>query len=93
MEIKYVRNQEFIFRKIVDETILVPVKQNVAELNCIYSLNEVGSFLWQKLTEPQELSSLQSAVLSEFDASPEQVAVDISQFLTDLISFGAVQEV
>jgi len=70
MEKKYIRNPNFIFRKIVDETILVPIRQNVAELNCIYSLNEVGSFLWQKLAEPQDLSTLQSAVVSEFAASP-----------------------
>ncbi len=91
-EKKYIRNPNFIFRKIVDETILVPIRQNVAELNCIYSLNEVGSFLWQKLAEPQDLSTLQSAVVSEFAASPEQVAEDISLFLTDLTSFGAVEE-
>jgi len=76
----------------VDETILVPVRQNVAELNCIYSLNEVGSFLWQKLAEPQDLSALQSAVLTEFDASPEQLAVDINLFLSELTKFGAVEE-
>jgi len=93
MELKYIRNPNFIFRKIVDETILVPIRQNVAELNCIYSLNEVGSFLWQKLADPQDLSTLQSAVLTEFDADPNQIAEDISQFLSELINFGAVQEV
>ena len=92
MEKKFIRNPNFIFRKIVDETILVPIRQNVAELNCIYSLNEVGSFLWQKLAEPQDLSTLQSAVLIEFDASAEQVAADISLFLTELSNFGAVEE-
>ena len=92
MEKKFIRNPNFIFRKIVDETILVPIRQNVAELNCIYSLNEVGSFLWQKLAEPQDLSTLQSAVLIEFDASAEQVAADVSQFLSELTDFGAVEE-
>jgi hypothetical protein len=92
MEKKFIRNPNFIFRKIVDETILVPIRQNVAELNCIYSLNEVGSFLWQKLAEPQDLSTLQSAVLIEFDASAEQVAADISHFLTELSNFGALEE-
>ena len=93
MEKQYVRNANFIFRKIVDETILVPIRQDVAELNCIYSLNEVGTFIWQKLAEPQVLSSLQSAVLSEFDATPKEVAKDIDHFLAELIEFGAVREV
>jgi hypothetical protein len=73
MEKKYIRNPNFIFRKIVDETILVPVRQNVAELNCIYSLNEVGSFLWQKLAEPQDLSALQSAVLPNLTPVPNSL--------------------
>lgn len=93
MEPKYIRNPNYIFRKIVNETILVPVRQNVAEVNCIYSLNEVGSFLWQLLAEPQDLLALQSAVLSEFDGDPEQISGDIRQFLANLIDFGAAQEV
>lgn len=91
-EKKYIRNPNFIFRKIVDETILVPIRQNVAELNCIYSLNEVGSFLWQKLADPQDISSLHSAVLGEFEASPDQVVEDIKLFLSELGNFGAVEE-
>lgn len=93
MEKKYIRNPNFIFRKIVDETILVPIRQNVEELNCIYSINEVGSFIWQKLAEPQDISTLKAAVLTEFDSNPDQVAGDINLFLEELSNFGAVEEV
>jgi len=40
----YIRNPDFIFRKIVGEMILVPIHADVADLNCLYTLNDVGAF-------------------------------------------------
>ena len=45
----YKRQPDFIFRRIIDETILVPVHRNLAEMDCIYTLNELGAALWEKL--------------------------------------------
>jgi hypothetical protein len=41
----YKRNENFVFRQIENETILVPIKDNVGDMNCIYNLNEVGAFI------------------------------------------------
>jgi hypothetical protein len=89
---KYIRSQDFIFRKIVDETILVPIRQNVAELNCIYSLNEIGTMLWQLLREPQTPADLQAFILREFEIPADQAYKDVQAFLDQLLSYGALQE-
>ena len=91
-EHKYIRSQDFIFRKIVDETILVPIRQNVAELNCIYSLNEIGTMLWQLLREPQSPADLQAFILREFEVTADQASRDVQVFLDQLLSYGALQE-
>lgn len=90
-EHKYIRSQDFIFRKIVDETILVPIRQNVAELNCIYSLNEIGTMLWQLLREPQSPADLQAFILSEFEVTADQASRDVQVFLDQLLSYGALR--
>ena len=45
-EALYERNSEFIFRRIVDELVLVPVRQDVADMDCIYTTNTMGAFIW-----------------------------------------------
>lgn len=92
-EKRYQRNEDFIFRKIVEEIILVPIKQNVAEMEAVFTLNEVGAFLWEQLGQPRSLSELHNAVLDEFEADPASVLEDIEAFLKEAEAFGAVKEV
>jgi len=49
---KVVRSKNFIFRQIVEEMVLVPIRQNVADLDSIFTLNELGAFIWGKLEVP-----------------------------------------
>ncbi len=59
-EARYQRNPDFIFRTIVDEAVLVPIRQQVAEMDCIYTLNAVGAVVWQKLDTPATETELQN---------------------------------
>lgn len=77
----------------MDEAILVPIHQDVADLDCIYSLNEVGSFLWKQLEIPRTKSELHADLLNEYDTDSATVALDLDRFLEELISLGAVNEV
>jgi hypothetical protein len=41
---QFKKNESFVFRRIQDEAILVPIKNNVGDMGFIYNLNEVGAF-------------------------------------------------
>lgn len=84
IETRYQRNENFVFRKIVNEMILVPVRGNIAEMEHIFTLNEVGAFIWEELAQPRTLDELASAVLKSFDAAPEIVRPELEAFLADL---------
>lgn len=92
-EPKYTRNPDFIYRKIVDESVLVPIHQDVADMDCIYTLNGMGAFLWERLAEPATRAELQAAVLDEYDADPAIVAEDLGRFLGEMTTIGALREV
>jgi len=91
--IHFQRSPDFVFRKIVEELVLVPIRRNVADMDTIYTLNEVGAFLWERLQMPTSLDELEAAVLAEYDADADTVAADVAAFLGELISIGAVSEV
>lgn len=93
MEIEkcYQRNPDFIYRKIVDEVILVPIHNDVADMDAIYTLNGVGAFLWECLDQPVSQTYLQNIVLEAYEAEPGVVIADLEKFLGDLTSIGAIR--
>lgn len=89
----YTRNPDFIFRKIVEEMILVPIVHDTADMDCVYALNELGATVWSLLEAPRAHQDLREAILSEYDAEPEAVSADLDSFLSDMLEIGAIQEV
>ena len=92
-ETQYGRNSDFIYRKIVEEYVLVPLHQNVADMECVYTLNEVGAFIWEKLAQPASKADLQKTMLEAYDAEPEVLVADLEQFLDEMTAIGALKEV
>lgn len=91
--LSYQRNPDFIFRKIVEETILVPLHKGVAEMDCIYSLNPLGAFIWENLDQPATRETLESVILNEFDVTAEVARKDLDNFLDAMLGIGALQQV
>lgn len=92
-ETRYQRNPDFIFRKIVDEIVLIPVYQDVANMDSIFTLNEMGALIWDHLAEPLTQTNLQAVILDEYEVDPQVLISDIGNFLGQMKEFGAIHEV
>ena len=90
LEQRYKRKDNFVFRQIENETILVPIKDNVGDMGCIYNLNEVGAFVWQHLDGNKTLLDIKNKILAEFDVSDKQAESDLSEFIIELEQISAV---
>ncbi len=90
---RYERNSSFVYRQIVDEFVLVPVLSDVADMDCIYTLNEVGASIWQQLETPATCTELQRALLDQYAVDADTLATDVEAFLSDMLTIGAVREV
>ncbi len=88
----FIRNPDFVFRRIIDETILVPIHRNLAEMDCIYTLNELGALLWEKLSVPTSRTELCQVILDNYDTNEEAASVDLEAFLDELQAIGALQK-
>jgi len=86
----YKRNENFVFRQIENETILVPIKDNVGDMNCIYNLNKVGAFIWQNLKCKNSVADLKNMILSEFEVTESQAEADLSEFVKNLREIEAI---
>ena len=90
---RYQRNESFVFRKIEDETILVPIKNNVGDMGCIYNLNSVGAFIWEHLDGDHTLRDIKNKLLEAFDVSSPIAETDLSEFVDQLEEIDAVYRV
>jgi methyltransferase-like protein len=89
---KYRRSEDFVYRKIQDETILVPIKDNVGDMGSIYNLNEVGAFIWEQLDGEKTLLDITNMIVEEFEVSPEQAQADLREFVSQLKEIDAILE-
>ena len=92
-EARYERNPEFIFRRIADEAVLVPIHQQVADMEAIYTLNDVGAFVWARLEARATEAELKKAILDEYAADLEAAAVDLDRFLRGMVDIDAIRRV
>lgn len=87
----YEKDESMVFRKIEDETILVPIKNKAGDLQNIYVLNEVGARIWELLDGRREIENISNIISSEYDIMPEEAERDIRGFIKDLESIGALK--
>lgn len=92
-ETRFIRNQEVVSRKIEGELIIVPIRSGVGDLNSLYTLNPVGSVLWDFMTEGHTIPEMVQRICDEFEVSSNRAQQDIEAFLDSLIEEKLVQSV
>jgi len=89
----YRRNENFVFRRIEGETILVPIRGNVGDLDCIYSLNPVAAMVWERLDGSADLKAIQDIIAEQYDVSADEVRTDLLSFINEMKTIAAVEAV
>jgi hypothetical protein len=77
---------DVVFRRINDEFLLIPLTDNIADMDSLYRLTETGAFIWELIDGERAISDITSKVTEEFD-----VGLDVAEKDT-LGFFGEVQE-
>lgn len=89
----YQQNDNIVTRKIADETILVPIKGNLADMQRIFMLNPVAEYIWDNLNNDKHLKIIRTGVVNHFDVRPTDAEKDIIEFINQLIKLELVAEV
>jgi hypothetical protein len=79
-------SERCVTRKIAGETLVIPIAGGVADLEAIFTLNEVGSRIWALLGSEVPVRQIIDRIIIEYDVSREQAASDVEQFLDALRS-------
>jgi hypothetical protein len=92
LECTFARNPGVIARRIAGETILVPVNHRASEM-ALFTLNEVGTFVWERLDGARPLSSITGELEAIFDVEALRVSADVLEFVDQLEQVGCALDV
>jgi hypothetical protein len=84
--------ENMVTRVIENETVLLPIYDTSEDIDCIYSLNEVASRVWEMIDGKSTIGEIKKKVLEEFDTTPQEVKKRMGNLLKDLLEIGAVKQ-
>ena len=87
------RAPDALTRTIAGETLLIPVKGRLADLQRIFALDPSAAFIWERLDGKRELGAILGALTEEFDVAAEEAAADLTAFIQELEAAGLLAEV
>ena len=78
------RSSSVVTRKTGNEYVLVPVANNIADMNSVYTLNETGAFLWELIDGRKTVSDLIESLMSEYEIDKETADADVMSFIEEM---------
>ena len=82
----------FIHREVVGEHMILPVGDQINQFKGALLINEVSSFIWEKLQTPISRNDLLIAITDEYDVDEEKASVDLDALLKKLREYGMIEE-
>lgn len=86
------KREEIVSREIAGETILVPIRGKLVDLQHIFSLNPVAAHIWQALDGEKTLAEIRDSVLEAFEVERDPVSADMQEFVAELVSAELIEE-
>lgn len=88
----YKKNPNIVSRIIDNDTILVPIARQIDEVECIYTLNESGAYVWGKIDGKNKLGQIARGLSEEYGISQERASGDIEDIIKDLFDADCIKE-
>lgn len=75
---------EFALRQVGSESILVPIRNRVGDLDSVYVFTDVAARIWTLLDGNRDVDSIVDIICSEYDAESDVVRTDLDELLGSL---------
>jgi hypothetical protein len=84
-------SEDVVAREIEGDIIIVPLVAGIGDLEDeLFSLNEEGRAIWDKLDGSRTLEQVANELALEYDADDDVLARDVLGFVTELANRGIV---
>ena len=80
-------SKSIVTRKTGNEYILVPITNNIADMNSVYTLNETGAFIWDKIDGKRNVEEIIAALTDEYDIDTQNAGEDVFSFIENMSKY------
>lgn len=87
------KQEDIVHREIAGESILVPIRGKLADMQRLFSLDPVAEHIWQQLNGKRTVDEICKSVFDTFDVKKEQAEADLMEFIDELLAAGLISEV
>jgi hypothetical protein len=91
LEHRYARSERMIGRDVGGEFILVPLAGRGADLDSVFNLNGVATFIWQNLDGQSTGKDVVDALVERFEVKRAQAEEDYLTLIGQLLEIDAVR--
>ena len=88
----YKKSDSMVSRKIGNEFILVPIRQNAGDLDSIFTLNETAAYIWDLIDGQTTVGEIKEKILDAFEVTTEDAEQDLKEHLRQLMTLKAIIE-
>lgn len=82
----YLPSEDIVAREIQGELIIIPITAGIGDLEDeIFTLNETGRDIWDRLDGKKSLKQIANALAQEFQATQEEIETDILGIAQELL--------
>lgn len=89
----YKRADSVVCRQVGHESILVPISNNVGNLDYIYTLTPVAARIWELLDGSRSVGQIVDTICDEYDVSREQASSDTAELVSNLVDVSLLLQV
>ncbi len=93
MAATYRKKENLLVRRIAGETLIVPIRGKLADMQRIFTLNPVAEFVWEQLDGRKDFDALRAAVVAGFDVDEARADADLCELVTQLVDAELVESV
>ena len=78
---------DIVTRKTGNEYVLVPVANNIADMNSVYTLNETGAFIWDLIDGKRNIEEIISLLTEEYDINKQSASEDVISLINNMSNY------
>ncbi|HEX6087627.1 MAG TPA: PqqD family protein [Thermoanaerobaculia bacterium] len=87
------RSEEVVCRTVGLESILVPIRNNVGNLDFVYTLSPVAARIWALLDGARTADEIAEVITAEYDVDRDTVMADLAELVSDLAGVSLLSRV
>jgi len=85
-------SKSIVTTKTGNEYVLVPIANNIADMNSMFTLNETGAFIWEHIDGKNSVENIISEMTLEYEVDFETASYDVFSFIDDMKKYLVIDE-